>query len=379
MPSVTVADVIAVLDRAYPPVLAQSWDSVGLVCGDPAESAESILLTVDVTDEVVDAAVADGHTMIVAHHPLLLRGVDRVGTDTAKGRIVHRLIRHGIALFTAHTNADSAQRGVSDALADALGLVDCDVLEPTPTGVMDKWSVFVPAEDADTVAEAMFAAGAGEIGEYRHCDWRVDGRGQFLPVGAAQPAIGAVGELAAVAETKIEMVARAGVRERVLEALRRAHPYEEPAFDVLTQASLPGATGLGRIGRLAEPMSLAQFTAHVAATLPATPWGVRAAGDPQSRIEKVAVCGGAGDSLLDLVARTDADAYVTGDLRHHPVDEHRRAGGPALVDAGHWATEFPWCADASATLTAALPAGVAVAVHQRPTDPFVVHADSPPA
>ncbi|MDY6809574.1 MAG: Nif3-like dinuclear metal center hexameric protein [Actinomycetota bacterium] len=365
----TVAEVIGVLDAAYPRRLAEPWDSVGLVCGDPGEPVDTILTCVDVTDDVVDAAIGMGAQLIVAHHPLLLRGVDSVAADTAKGRIVHRLIRSGIALFTAHTNADSARPGVSDALAEVLDIVDTLPIEPRSASVLDKWVVMVPEGNAEQVSEAMFAVGAGEIGEYRDCCWSVVGTGQFEAQDAANPTIGQIGARTRVDEERLEMVAQRRLRRAVLTALRGAHPYEEPAFDILELADTEMTTGLGRIGRLREPTSVGQFTERVATRLH-TPSGVRVAGAGETAVTTVAVCGGAGDSLLDAVAAAGADVYVTADLRHHPADENRRRGGPVLIDAGHWATEFPWCGQVSRLLAGRL--HVTVSVHREPTDPFAV-------
>ena len=364
-------EVIDHLEAVYPPRLAESWDAVGLVCGDPDEAAEKVLVCVDVTDAVVDAALADGAQLIVAHHPLLMRGATSVAADTPKGRLLHRLIRAECGLFAAHTNADKARRGVSDALADALGLLDTVPLAPEPTDPLDKWVVMVPEGNADQVSEAMFQAGAGSLGDYRNCQWSVVGTGQFLPVDGAAPAIGALGDLTRVDEQRIEMVAPRRIREPVLAALRAAHPYEEPAFDVFEQAGVHGDVGLGRVGRLAEPMSLAQFVEHAGRVLPNASWPIRGAGDPDGRIETVAVCGGAGDSLIGAAAASGADVYLTGDLRHHVVDESLRSGGPALVDAGHWGTEFPWCATVADILTEI---GCRATIFHEPTDPFTVVA-----
>nr|MDP9168348.1 Nif3-like dinuclear metal center hexameric protein [Actinomycetota bacterium] len=166
--SVRLADVIDALDHAYPPALAADWDSVGLVCGDSAETVDTVTIAVDATAAVVAETPERG--LLLAHHPLLLRGVDTVAANSAKGSVVHRLIRRGSALFTAHTNADSASPGVSDALAEALGLVVEGVLSPVSDGTrLDKWVVFVPVTDADAVRDALFDAGAGRIGDYSRC------------------------------------------------------------------------------------------------------------------------------------------------------------------------------------------------------------------
>ncbi|MCV7281434.1 Nif3-like dinuclear metal center hexameric protein [Mycolicibacterium flavescens] len=369
--SARLADVIDVLEAAYPPELAQGWDSVGLVCGDPDETVESVTVAVDATPAV--AAEVPERGLLLAHHPLLLRGVDTVAASTAKGALIHGLIRTNRALFTAHTNADSAAPGVSDALAEALGLTVEDVLEPVGGGRdLDKWVVFVPAANADAVRNAMFAAGAGHIGDYSHCSWSTTGTGQFLPHEGASPAIGSVGAIERVPEDRVEMIAPAGLRARVLTALRGAHPYEEPAFDIFALAPIPGDVGLGRIGTLAEPEPLSAFVSRVRAALPETSWGVRAAGDPGATVSRVAVCGGAGDSLLGRVARVGVDAYVTSDLRHHPADEHRRASGVALVDVAHWASEYPWCHQAAALLRGHFGDALPVQVSAVRTDPWNV-------
>ena len=367
--SARLADVIEVLDGAYPPRLAQSWDSVGLVCGDPDDVLESVTVAVDATPAVVDEVPEAG--LLLAHHPLLLRGVDTVAASTPKGALVHRLIRTGRSLFTAHTNADSASPGVSDALADALGITVDAVLEPlTTAGDLDKWVIYVPRENAEAVREAVFAAGAGHIGDYSHCSWSVSGIGQFLPHEGASPAVGSVGSVERVAEDRFEVVAPARARGAVLAAMRAAHPYEEPAFDIFALVPPPGDAGLGRIGTLAQPEPLRRFVSRVDAALPRTSWGVRAAGDPEMLVSRVAVCGGAGDSLLAAADRADLQAYVTADLRHHPADEHRRASNVALIDVAHWASEFPWCEQAAETLRCRFEAALPVRVCTIRTDPW---------
>ncbi|WP_158885499.1 Nif3-like dinuclear metal center hexameric protein [Amycolatopsis anabasis] len=266
-----VSDVIAALETAYPPELAESWDAVGLVCGDPAEPVDRVLVCVDPVRATVEEAIERGAQLVVAHHPLLLRGVHGVGADTAKGGLVHRLIRAGVALYCAHTNADSARPGVSDALASALGL----------------------------------------------------------------------------------------------NMLRPLQPHAPEA-----------ETGIGRIGELAEPEPFAEFVGRVAAALPKTTPGVLGAGDPDRLIRTVAVSGGAGDGYLAAATGAGADAFVTADLRHHPAGEHLEAPGrvPALVGVTHWASEWPWCEQASDVIAAALGGTVDVHVSTRCTDPWNLRA-----
>jgi dinuclear metal center YbgI/SA1388 family protein len=339
--SARLADVIDVLDAAYPPRLAQDWDSVGLVCGDPDDTVDTVTVAVDATAAVVAEVPDNG--LLLAHHPLLLRGVDTVAASTAKGALLHQMIRTGRALFTAHTNADAASPGVSDALADALGLTVEEVLAPISTGQgLDKWVVFVPAENAEAVRQAMAAAGAS------------------------------VRTVEQVPEDRVEMIAPTVQRGHVLAALRAAHPHEEPAFDIVALAPVPGDVGLGRIGALARPETLSAFVSRVHHALPGTSWGVRASGEPDAQVSRVAVCGGAGDSLLDAVAAADVQAYVTADLRHHPADEHRRASDVALVDVAHWASEFPWCKQAAELLRGHFGESLGVRVSAIRTDPWNV-------
>ncbi|MEU4740373.1 Nif3-like dinuclear metal center hexameric protein [Actinosynnema sp. NPDC023658] len=268
----TLGDVLAALEAVYPPATAESWDAVGLVCGDRAEPVSRVLFCVDPAESTVDEAVEVGAQLLVAHHPLMLRGVTGVPADDPKGALVHRLIRSGVGLYTAHTNADVADPGVSDALADALGLRVTGPLVPAP------------------------------------------------------------------------------------------EPHSR--------------TGTGRIGELDHPEPLRDFARRVADALPATAWGVRAAGDPDRPIRRVAVCGGAGDSYLTAAARAGVDAYVTSDLRHHPAGEHLAAGGPALVDVAHWAGEWPWCEQAAHVVRTAFGGTVEVLVSTRRTDPWTVGVTS---
>jgi dinuclear metal center YbgI/SA1388 family protein len=366
-----VADVVGALDELYPPAWAESWDAVGLVVGDPDAAVRRVLFAIDPVAAVVTEAADRGADLLVTHHPLYLRGTTSVAATDPKGRVVHRLVSGGCALFVAHTNADVASPGVSDALAATMGLLDVRPLSPLAADPLDKLVVFVPVADADRVLDAVAAEGAGAIGDYERCAWRTTGEGTFRPLPGSSPSIGSVGEIVSVEEARLEVVLPRGRRDAVVRALLAAHPYEEPAYDVLELAAVLGPRGLGRVGRLPVPMTLAELTRAAAAALPATTCGVRAAGDPSKVVETLAVCGGAGDGLLSEAA--GADAFLTSDLRHHPTSEGPE--GLALLDAAHWATEWPWLADAASRLSAAT--GVDAAVSTIVTDPWTVHEPSP--
>lgn len=373
--SSTVADIRAVMEAAYPPYLAESWDQVGLTCGDPDAEVTKVAFALDCTQAVAERAVELGAQMLITHHPLLLRGVHSVAADTPKGRVLHTLITNGVALFSAHTNADSARPGVNDRLAELVGITPGRPILPKPGPARDKWGVHVPGADAEKVKRAVFEAGAGSIGDYAECAFDIEGTGQFTPVEGADPTAGVIGELYRAAETRVEFIAARRHRGAIIDALRETHPFEEPAFDILSMEddSDPGtATGLGRIGELPEPMRLGDFVQQVADALPETEWGVRAVGDPEQLVQKVAVSSGSGDSFLDTVTGLGVDVYVTSDLRHHPVDEYRRAGGPAVIDTAHWASEFPWTGQAAEIVST--DTGVAVEIINLRTDPWTISA-----
>ncbi|EFL14879.1 Nif3-like dinuclear metal center hexameric protein [Streptomyces sp. C] len=270
------SEVIAALDALWPPSRAEEWDAVGTVCGDPDAEVTRVLFAVDPVQEIVDEAVKLGADLVVTHHPLYLRGTTTVAAGTFKGRVVHTLIRNDIALHVAHTNADTADPGVSDALAGALDLRVTGPLVPDPT---------------------------------------------------------------------------------------------DPA----------GRRGLGRICELDHPETLREFAARAAARLPRTAQGIRAAGDPDALIRTVAVSGGSGDSLFAQVRAAGVDAFLTADLRHHPVSEAREQSPLALVDAAHWATEWPWCEQAAAQLDAISERhgwGLRTHVSRTVTDPWTAHVPS---
>jgi len=366
----TLREIVNLVHGWYPPETADSWDAVGLVAGDPAAAVGKILFAVDPAPEVADEAAAWGADLLVVHHPLFLKPVHGIATTTPKGRTISTLAAAGCALLTAHTNADRAVDGVSEAIGRALGLTDLTPLTGASGPAMDKLVVFVPAEKADHVRDAIAEAGAGAIGDYDRCTFSTTGEGRFRPLEGADPAIGSVGNVEVVDEVRIESVLPRSRRTTVVRAMLAAHPYEEPAYDVLELAD-PGVAeaGVGRIGSIRET-TLQHFAEHVGHALPETAHGVRVAGHPDRTVRRVAVCGGAGDFLLDTVRGTDADVYVTSDLRHHPASEFREHDGPALVDVAHWAAEWTWLPVVQAKLVEALGDTVDTRVSTIRTDPW---------
>jgi dinuclear metal center YbgI/SA1388 family protein len=371
--SATLAEVVAALDGLYPPSLAEGWDAVGLVCGDPSAVVSRVLVAVDPVEQIAREAVEAGCQLLLTHHPLYLGGTTSVAADDPKGRVVHGLVEARCGLFVAHTNADRASPGgVSDALAALFDLQDATPLEQVPEPV-DKLVFFVPVPDAARVTEAVTAAGAGQLGDYDCCTWSTTGTGTFRPLPGASPALGSVGALESVAEARVETVVRRSSRGAVVRALLDAHPYETPAYDVLELVDLPSPRGLGRVGDLPAPMPLGELVSLCARVLPATAWGVRAAGDPSALVSRLAVMGGSGSDAMGLAARAGAQAFLTSDLKHHSTLE--RPEGLAVIDAAHWATEHPWTRAAADALARVVE--VDTLVSTTCTDPFTTASRSP--
>jgi dinuclear metal center YbgI/SA1388 family protein len=363
----TLAEVVDLVHGWYPPETADDWDAVGLAAGDPEADVRRILLAVDPAQPVAHEAAAWGADLLLTHHPLFLRGVHGVAESTPKGRTLATLTRAGCGLLTAHTNADHAYPGVSDALARALGLRN--VRPVTPAGPpLDKLVVFAPPGDADAVRTAIAEAGAGRIGDYDSCSFAMAGEGRFRPLEGAAPTIGTVGRLEVTDEVRIEAVMPRARRAAVVRAMLAAHTYEEVAFDVIELAD-PGtaATGHGRIGDVDEA-TVQEYAALVASTLPPTARGVLIGGDSDRVVRRVAVAGGAGDFLLGEVLGCGADVYVTSDLRHHVASEFLEKGGPALLDVSHWAAEWTWLPELATRLAAGLGDTVEVRVSTICTD-----------
>jgi dinuclear metal center YbgI/SA1388 family protein len=347
------ADLVELLHGWFPPETADDWDAVGLAAGDPDADVRRVLLAVDPVGPVAEEAAAWDADLLVTHHPLFLRGVHGVAETTPKGRTLATLTRAGCGLLTAHTNADHASPGVSDALARALGLRD--VRPVVPAGpALDKIVVFAPTGDVEAIRRALADAGAGHVGDYDTVSYTVPGEGRFRPLAGANPTVGRVGDLEVTDEHRIETVMPRSRRAEVVRAVVAAHSYEEVAYDVIELADPGvGATGSGRIGDVDET-TLGEYAERVARALPETPRGVLVGGDPERVVRRVAVTGGAGDFMVDQALRSGADVYVTSDLRHHVASEFLEKGGPSLLDVSHWAAEWTWLPELAERLRSGL-------------------------
>jgi dinuclear metal center YbgI/SA1388 family protein len=323
--------IIQLFEQFSPKSLAMEGDKIGLQIGRLNKPVEKVLVALDVLEEVVDEAIAENVQLIIAHHPIIFRPLQKISTEQTYGRIIEKLIKHDIAVYAAHTNLDVAKGGVNDLLAEALGLTDTEVLVPTSEIKLKKLVVFVPEKDAVKVKEALGNAGAGHIGNYSHCAFSSQGTGQFLPGDNTNPHIGSHGKLEEVNEVRVETIFPEHLEKKILSAMIKAHPYEEVAYDIYPLENKGETLGLGRVGYVNE-MSLEEFAAHVKKNLGVQ--GLRVVGDLQSKVRKVAVLGGDGNKYFMSAKFKGADVYVTGDFYYH-VAHDAMMEGLNIVDPGH--------------------------------------------
>jgi dinuclear metal center YbgI/SA1388 family protein len=361
----TVGEWLRALEELFPPAWAEEWDSVGLQAGDRSWPAERVLVALDPTSEVVVEARDRSCGLVVSHHPLVFEPLRNLDVQDPVARVAVGAAESRIAVAAVHTNADVADPGVSDALAEALGVEVTGVLRPTAAGSRVKLVTFVPPEVTAKVLDAVASAGGGLIGEYTHSSFRVRGTGTFIPSEKANPTMGERGELNEVEEDRLEIVVPRDRMSAAVAAMVDAHPYEEVAYDLYPLAG-GGGLGLGRVGRTPEPIEARSLAGFCSERLGSD---VRIAGDPGRAVATVALCGGAGASLLPDAIRSGVDAFITGDLKHHQALD-AAAAGLTVIDAGHYGTERPFVPVLAQRLADAGPPGE-VLVSERSTDPFL--------
>jgi dinuclear metal center YbgI/SA1388 family protein len=369
-----VSDVIAAVDRLAPFGLAEPWDHVGLQvgaagdelpCGGAgrADVAPVLLVALEVDDRVLDEAARLGARVIVSHHPLIFDPLESLSDDTEAGRLALRAAREGVAVIAAHTSLDKARGGMADVIAELLGLEAVQPLQPATADVL-KLVGFVPEDDADLVRKALFAAGAGVIGEYEHCSWSVGGQGTFFGGETTKPVAGLAGRDEKVEELRLEVVFPRRLRRRVAGAYIAAHPYEEPAFDIVPLENEIASLGLGRLGVLPAPATLAALAAEVAAVLRLA--SVRYAGDGAREVRRVAVLPGSGAEAIARGVAQVADVLITGDVKYHEA-RAAQAQGLALIDAPHGVTEQEGVLRWAERLAGALGPGATVETFRNPS------------
>ena len=321
-----VKDIADAIGGIVPLKLAQDWDNVGLLIGDPQQSVKNVLLTIDITAAVLAEAKKPKTDLIISYHPVIWDGLKKITADGPTG-VVYDLIRSKISVFSIHTALDSAAGGVNDGLAEMIGIKDGkpigDYVE-SPAGDNYKLVVFIPVEAAEKVANAIFTAGAGGIGNYSHCSFQAQGHGSFLPLEGARPAIGRKGKTEKVAEVRFETIVPAAKLTGCIAAMKKAHPYETPAFDCYRLYNDQEKFGLGRIGKLEKPMRIRQIIEKIKKQTGAKAFGI--VGDEKRLVKTAAVCAGSCGKIINSVIAAGADLYLTGELKHHQALAAQEAG-----------------------------------------------------
>ena len=330
-------EIIKYLEEWAPKGIAWDKDNVGLQVGDPKIRIKNILISLDLNEEVIESAIKENCNLIITHHPILyypLKNLDFSKNRTA--RIIEKLIKNNITLYSAHTNLDFTKHGVSYTLAKKLQLKKIRFLKNLSQNQF-KLAVFVPASHVSKVAEAIHQSGGGIIGEYSHCSFRTTGTGKFKGSVGSNPSIGKKGVIESVEEIKLEILVDKWKLNQIISALRKAHPYEEVAYDIYTLQNDNVNYGIGAIGELNEAMNINDFLSFVSSKLKIST--LRYAKNNKKKIKLIAVCGGSCSELVDESIKQNADAFVTADLKYHTFQDAE--GKILLIDAGHYETEAP--------------------------------------
>lgn len=329
-----IREIIQHLETLAPPAYQESYDNAGLITGDPGWTCTGVLLSLDATDNIIEEAISRQCNLVISHHPIVFGGLKKITGNGYVEKAVIRAIKHDIALYAIHTNLDNVAGGVNGKIADLLGLQQRAILLPKKN-ILRKLVIFVPASHEAPLLEALFAAGAGGIGGYTECSFGSSGQGSFRPGEGAHPFSGEVGRRHQAEERRLELVYARPVEAAVIAALRRTHPYEEPAFDIVPIDNEYDKVGSGMIGTLSEALSETSFLDRLKAVFRVPV--IRHSPLTGKTIGRVAVCGGAGSFLISRVLAMGADAYVTADLKYHEFfDANDRL---LLADPGHFETE----------------------------------------
>ena len=328
-------EITSAIEQFAPLALQSDFDNAGLLAGNPAMEVTGAVLCLDVTEEILDEALAKGANLVISHHPIVFRGLKSITGKNHVERIVIKAIQHNIALYAAHTNLDSVSRGLSYIMAEKLGLQHIEVLEPRPDSLV-QIGVHTPEDHAEAVRQAMAEAGAGEIGRYDSCAFHSQGEGTFRALPGAAPFAGKVGELHREPEIRTTTVVPKHLASAVVAAVKKVHPYEEPAYDV-TPLNLPDRNwGFGSVGNLPEPVDAAAFLRTVKEAF--NVGCVRHSLPHKPKVQRIAMCSGSGDGLLHRAIGCGADAYLAGDIKYNSFfDAENRI---LLADIGHFESEI---------------------------------------
>jgi len=327
-------DLCSYLDSAVPLSFQEDYDNSGLQIGSPEREISSVMITLDVTEEVIHEAISEKCDVLVSHHPLIFKPLKKITGKSFTERILYDAVKNDIAVYSAHTNLDAFNNGVSRKMAEKIGLEEITVLSPSANKLV-KLVTYIPESHLEIVRNALFDAGAGVIGNYDKCGFASSGTGSFRANEMAKPFRGEKGKIHFEKEIRFETILFSHNKDKVIKALLSAHPYEEVAFDIYSLENNNIETGLGCVGKLHNPVSENDFLKLVSSVFNAK--GIRYSKKTGKLIGKVALCGGSGASLLNLAIGSGAEAFLTADIKYH--DFFYTENKILLVDAGHFETE----------------------------------------
>lgn len=324
----------AFLEELAPLSIQEDYDNAGLLIGRPDSDIKSVLISLDCTEAVIDEAIRLKSSLIISHHPILFRGIKKITGRTYVERVIEKAIQHGIALYAIHTNYDNVWNGVNKKIAEKLGLTDLQILR-TADNILEKLITFCPINEAASVREALFKAGAGNIGNYSECSFNGEGFGTFKANEQANPYVGEKNIQHQEAELRIEVIFQKHIRNKLLEALIKAHPYEEPAFDLIPLHNIFARAGAGMYGYLKEEISTLDFLQKVKSTFHCG--SIKHTPILKEKVKKIAVCGGSGSFLLNDAIKNSCDVFISSDFTYHKffdAEDHI-----VIADIGHYESE----------------------------------------
>lgn len=324
------------IENKYPLNLAYNWDNVGLIVGDFDNDIKRILVTLEANESIIEEAIENNIDLIVTHHPFIFKKINKINTKDLKGRLIHKLIKNDIALYSMHTNFDIAIDGLNDYFMEIMGFKNTKILDVTHSDTLYKIAVYVPVSHEIIVREALGEAGAGYIGNYSHCTFNTQGIGTFKPENDANPFIGTVGEIESVKEVKIETIVPSKLLQKTIENMIKSHPYEEVAYDVYKLENNGDLVGLGRYVSLNDKISLQDLCEEIKLKLNMD--YIRVVGELDTKIKKIAVVTGAGSDMVSLAKSKNCDVIITGDVKYHEAQDALDMG-MCIIDCGHFDTE----------------------------------------
>lgn len=324
------------IENKYPLNLAYNWDNVGLIVGDFDNDIKRILVTLEANESIIEEAIENKIDLIVTHHPFIFKKINKINTKDLKGRLIHKLIKNDIALYSMHTNFDIAIDGLNDYFMEIMGFKNTKILDVTHSDTLYKIAVYVPVSHEIIVREALREAGAGYIGNYSHCTFNTQGIGTFKPENDANPFIGTVGEIESVKEVKIETIVPSKLLQKTIDNMIKSHPYEEVAYDVYKLENKGESVGLGRYVSLNDKISLQDLCEEIKLKLNMD--YIRVVGELDTKIKKVAVVTGAGSDMVSLAKSKNCDVIITGDVKYHEAQDALDMS-MSIIDCGHFDTE----------------------------------------